>query len=186
FSLQSAERVEFHVRRAPAEVGDEAGVWLSVKDGKGGQFGGLLGRVAGDKPISIEWDGRLSKASALKGDSWPGLIRSWSSAGGRMSVKRGGLTAGDALIGVNSGSLGVGLDGRLSGVLDVSLRQAPQALAQIGASGAIPPDRAAAAAAVAQARETGDVARATLNFEAGQTTLGPVAIAPAPKVYEAN
>jgi len=43
------------------------------------------------------------------------------------------------------------------------------------------------AAAVAAAREgTGDVAAATINFEAGQTTLGPVAIAPAPKVYEAR
>ena len=184
FSLQSAERVEFHVRRAPAEVGDEAGVWLSVKDGKGGQFPGLLGRIAGDKPISIEWDGRLSKASALKGGTWPAIVRNWSAAGGRMEVKRGGLTAGDALLGVNSGTLRVGTDGRVSGLLDVSLREAPKALAQIGAAGAIPADRAAAAAAVAEARETGDVARATLHFEAGQTTLGPVAIAPAPKVYD--
>lgn len=101
-----------------------------------------------------------------------------------MSVKRGGLTAGDALIGVNSGSLGVGTDGRANGVLDVSLRQAPRALSTLGQTGTIPADRAEAAAAVAQARETGDLARATLNFEAGQTTLGPVAIAPAPKVYE--
>ena len=75
-------------------------------------------------------------------------------------------------------------DGRATGVLDVSLRQAPQALATLGRTGTIPQDRAQAAAAVAEARETGDLARATLNFEAGQTTLGPVAIAPAPKVYE--
>lgn len=183
FSLQGAERVEFHVRRAPAEVGDEAGVWLSVKNGKG-QLSGLLGRIAGDKPISIEWDGRLSKASALRGADWPSVVKSWSQAGGRMDVKRGGLTAGDALIGVNRGSLGVGSDGRATGSLDVSLRQAPRALATIGQAGAIPADRAEAAAAVAEARETGDLARATLHFEAGQTTLGPVAIAPAPKVYE--
>ena len=40
--------------------------------------------------------------------------------------------------------------------------------------------------AVAEARQEagGDLATATLNFEAGQTTLGPVALAPAPKVYE--
>jgi hypothetical protein len=183
FSLQSAGRVEFHVRRAPAEVGDEAGVWLAVTDGKG-QLSGLLGRIAADKPISLEWDGRLSKASALTGASWPAIVRNWSAAGGRMDVKRGGLTAGDALVGVNSGSLGVGIDGRLTGLLDVSLRQAPRALATIGQTGAIPADSAAAAAAVAQARQTGDLARATLNFEAGQTTLGPVAIAPAPKVYD--
>jgi hypothetical protein len=29
----------------------------------------------------------------------------------------------------------------------------------------------------------GDVARATLTFQAGQTTLGPVAIGPAPRVF---
>jgi len=183
FSLQAAERIEFHLRQAPSEVGDEAGVWLSVKNGKG-QLSGLLGRIAGDKPISIEWDGRISKISALRGEDWPTAVRAWSRAGGRMDVKRGGLTAGDALIGVNSGSLGVGSDGRATGVLDVSLRQAPRALATLGQTGAIPQDRAQAAAAVAEARETGDLARATLNFEAGQTTLGPVAIAPAPKVYE--
>ena len=28
-----------------------------------------------------------------------------------------------------------------------------------------------------------DVARANVTFQAGQTTLGPVAIGPAPKVY---
>ena len=185
FGLQAAQRVEFHLRQAPSEVGDEGGVWLSVKDGKA-QLSGLLGRIAGDKPISIEWDGRMSKISAFHGADWPGAVRAWTAAGGQMSVKRGGLTAGDALIGVNSGLLRVGVDGRVQGVLDVSLRQAPRALGTMGATGTIPKDRADAAAAVATARQEGDVARATLNFEAGQTTLGPVALAPAPKVYEPN
>jgi len=185
FGLQGAERVEFHLRQAPAEVGDEGGVWFSVKNGKA-QLSGLLGRVAGDKPISIDWDGRMSKISAFRGRDWPSAVRNWTAAGGEMSVKRGGLTAGDALVGVNAGKLRVGSDGRVAGVLDVSLRQAPRALGTLGASGTIPQDRADAAAAVAQARQEGDVARATLNFEAGQTTLGPVAIAPSPKVYEPN
>lgn len=182
FSLSAAERVEFHLRQAPSEVGDEAGVWLSVKQGEA-RLSGLLGRIAGDKPISIEWDGRLSQASALQGRDWPSAVRRWDAAGGRMSVKRGGLTAGDALIGVNSGTLGVGSDGRLTGMLDVSLRQAPRALEVMGDTGAISEDRAEAAAAVAQSRESGDYARMTLHFQAGRTTLGPVAVAPAPKVY---
>lgn len=184
FGLSAAERVEFHLRQAPSTVGDEAGVWLSVKDGKA-RLHGLLGRIAGDKPISIEWDGRLSTISAFHGSDWPDAVRRWTAAGGQMSVKRAGLTAGDAVIGVNSGTLRVGADGRVTGVLDVSLRQAPRALNAMGASGTIPQARAEAAAAVATARqEAGDLARATLNFEAGQTTLGPVALAPAPKVYE--
>lgn len=182
FGLSSAERVEIHLRRAPKEVGDEAGLWLSVKNGKA-QLSGLLGRIAAEKPVSIEWDGRLSKIDAFKGRDWPDAVRNWVNAGGRMNVKRAGLTAGDAVIGVNSGSLGVDTDGRLSGVLNVSLRQAPRALGVMGADRTILPDQAEAAAAVVTARTTGDLARATLNFEAGQTTLGPVAIAPAPRVY---
>ena len=72
----------------------------------------------------------------------------------------------------------------LTRALDVSLRQAPRALGEMGREGVIPPANAAAAAAVAEARETGDQARATISFQAGMTTLGPVALGPAPKVYE--
>jgi hypothetical protein len=185
FGLSAAESVQFHLRQAPAEVGDEAGVWLNVKDGKA-QLSGLLERIAGDKPISIEWDGRLSKASTFKGRDWADAVRNWTAAGGQMRVQRGGLTAGDALIGANSGLLGVGADGRLTGQLDLSLRQAPRAIGAMGAAGTIPQERAEAAAAVATARQTGDLARMTLVFQAGQTTLGPVAIAGSPKIYEPN
>jgi hypothetical protein len=184
FGLTAAERVEFHVRRAPKEVGDEAGLWLLVKDGRAAPAS-LLGRVAGARPVSIEWDARLSHAQALTGRDWAHLVRRWTAAGGKVSVKRGGLTAGEALLGVNSGSLGVGPDGRLTGVMDVSLRRAPQALAALGAGGGLRPDSAAAAIVVAEARAgAGDVATATLHFEAGRTTLGPVAIAPAPKIFD--
>jgi hypothetical protein len=184
FGLSAAERVEIHLREAPVEVGDEAGLWVSVKDGKA-RLSGLLGRIADGRPVSIEWDSRLTHASALQGGSWSQIVRAWSDAGGRIVVKRAGLTAGEALIGANSGTLGVGDDGRLRGVLDVSLRQAPRALGAMGAAGTIPEESAAAAAAVATAREgPGDVARATLNFEAGRTTLGPVALAPAPRIYQ--
>ncbi len=186
FGLTAAERVEFHVRRAPKEVGDEAGVWLMVKGGKA-QLSGLLGRIAAGKPVAIEWDGRLSKIDALRGHDWADAVRAWTAAGGRMTVKRGGLTAGEAVVGVNSGSLRVDSAGRLAGVLDVSLRQAPRALGALGAAGTISRDGADAAVAVTEARQNGsDLARATINFEAGQTTLGPVALAPAPKVYEAR
>ena len=184
FGLTRAERVEIHVRRAPAELGDEAGLWISVKDGKA-RLSGLLERIAGAKPVSIEWDGRLSKASRLHGATWADAVSAWTDAGGRVSVKRGGLTAGDALIGVNSGDLTVGADGRLQGVLDLSLRQAPRAFGALQAAGAVDPAPAEAAAAVVTARQgDGDVARATLNFEAGRTTLGPIALWPAPQIYE--
>ena len=54
----------------------------------------------------------------------------------------------------------------------------------MGETGVIPQDAAQAASIIAQARSAGgDLARATLTFQAGQTTLGPVAIGPAPRVY---
>ena len=60
------------------------------------------------------------------------------------------------------------------------------ALLAMGETGLIEPNGAQIAAAVVQARELtsdGKSAQATISFEAGRTTLGPVAIGPAPKVY---
>jgi len=181
FALAAAERVEFHLRAGPD---DEGGVFVTLKNGAA-RLSGLFARIAGERPISIEWNSTLSKMSAFRGASWPDAVRRWSDAGGRMTVRNAGITAGEALIGAKGGTLGVDSSGRLSGVLDVTLRQAPRALEVMGDAGVIAPQNAQAAALVAQAREgTGDIARATLNFQAGQLTLGPVALAPAPKVYE--
>jgi hypothetical protein len=180
FALQAAERVEFHLRAGPD---DQGGVFLSVDNGKA-RLSGLFGRIAQGKPISIAWNATLSKMSAFSGRDWPDAVRRWTEAGGAMTVRNAGVTAGEALIGANSGSLTVGADGRLRGALEVTLRQAPRALAAMGTSGALSPQAAQAAADVAQAREGPDrAARVTLYFEAGRTTLGPVAIGPAPSIY---
>jgi hypothetical protein len=145
---------------------------------------GLFGRIAGEKPVAIVWNSTLSKMSAFSGDDWPGAVRGWSDAGGVMTVRPGTqLVAGDALAAARSGTLGVGRDGRLNGVLEVGLRQAPMALGAMAATGALPYNTAEAASAVAAARQEGDAARAAISFQAGQTTLGPVALGPAPKVY---
>jgi hypothetical protein len=149
------------------------------------QLSGLMARVAGGKPISIVWNSTVSKMSAFTGADWPSAVRHWAEAGGSMTVRHAGITAGDALLASDSGTLSAGNDGRLTGVLDVALRQAPRALGVLGQAGAISPQAADAAATVAAARQDGgDVAHITLNFQAGQTTLGPVAIAPSPKVYD--
>ena len=181
FALASADLVEFHLRPGPD---DEGGVFVEVKNGKA-RLSGLLGRIAGDKPVSLTWNSTLSKMSAFGGPTWPEAVRRWTAAGGRMNVRSAGLTAGDALIGAKSGALSVGSDGRLNGALDVTLRQAPRALGVMADTGVIPQPNAEAARAVAQARQgAGEAATATITFQAGQTTLGPVAIGPAPKVYE--
>jgi hypothetical protein len=183
FALTAADRVEFHLRPGPD---DEGGIFTRVDNGKA-RLSGLFARIAGDKPVSIVWNSTLSKMSALNGRDWPTMVRRWSAAGGQIKVRQAGITAGEALIGTNSGTLTVGRDGRLSGVLDVTLREAPKSLDALGEMGVIPPANAEAATVVAEARQGPDnAARATINFQAGQTTLGPVALGPAPKVYEAR
>jgi hypothetical protein len=180
FGLESAGKVEFHLRKGPD---DQGGVFVTVENGRA-RLTGLLGRIAGERPIAIGWNATLSKMGAFRGPDWPSAVRNWVDAGGKMTVRQAGVTAGEAVLSSNSGTLFVGADGRLRGVLDVTPRQAPRALDAMGQTGVIAPDRAEAAAAVAAAREgTGDTARATINFEAGQTTLGPVAVGPAPLVY---
>lgn len=182
FGLEAAKRVEFHLR-GNREL-DEGLVSLRVEEGKA-RLSGLLGRIAGERPVSIVWTATLSKMASFQGRDWADAVRRWVDAGGRMALREAGVTAGDAVLGSNSGAFTVGSDGRVNGVMDVTLRQAPRALDAMGETGVIPQERAQAAAAVAAAREgTGDMARASLHFQAGQTTLGPVALGPAPKVYD--
>ncbi|HZZ36043.1 MAG TPA: DUF2125 domain-containing protein, partial [Caulobacteraceae bacterium] len=143
----------------------------------------LFARVAGDKPVSVELDGVFGRASYLKGRDWPSAVTAWRGAEGQMQVRSLKVAAGDAVLDARSGVLTVGSDGRLRGSLTANLHQAPRALAAMGQEGAIPPEAAYSAAAVATARSQGDVATMTIDFQAGQTTLGPVAIGPAPRVY---
>ena len=180
FALTRADRVEFHLRAGPD---DEGGVFASVMGGQA-RLSGLFARIAADKPISLEWNSTLSKMSAFSGRDWPDAVRRWSDAGGRMTVRKAGLTAGESLVAANGGSLAAGADGRLAGTLELSLRQAPRALDAMGETGVLAPETARAAALVAEARQgDGEVARATLTFQAGQTTLGPIAVGPSPRVY---
>ena len=73
------------------------------------------------------------------------------------------------------------------GELDLTLRQAPKALGALGDIAALPKETARQAAAVAQARQGLDQqSHAALVFQAGRTTLGPVALGPSIKVYEAR
>jgi hypothetical protein len=181
FALTSADRVEVHLRAGPD---DEGGVFARLDGGKA-RLSGLFARVAGTKPIALVWNSTLSKISAFQGRDWPSAVRHWTDAGGQMTVRDAGITAGDAVLGVRGGTLGVGSDGRLSGALPVTLRQAPRALDALSAEGVVDQGAAQSATAVVQARQAGgDTAQATLDFQAGRTTLGPVALGAAPKVYD--
>jgi hypothetical protein len=181
FGLASAGRVEFHLRAGPD---DEGGIFASLDGGKA-SASGLLARVAGDKPIAMVWNSTLSKMSAFGGPTWPDAVRHWTAGGGQMTVRNAGITAGDASLGVTSGTLAAGADGRLSGALRVTLRQAPRGLTALADQGVVDASAAQSAATVVQARQgAGDTAQAAIDFQAGRTTLGPVALGAAPKVYD--
>lgn len=182
FALSKAEKLEFHL--VPGGK-DEAALLFRIDGGKAAA-GGLTARLAGEKPVSVLWDSLLSQRDALTGQDWPQAVRHWTDAGGTMTLRKGGITLGDTSLGIGSGSLTVGVDGRLRGSLDAQLTRGSGALLAMGETSLIEPNSAQIAAAVVQARELtsdGKSAQATISFEAGRTTLGPVAIGPAPKVY---
>lgn len=180
YPVRSATALQIHLRPGP----DDQGGVLFKLDGAQAELPALLGQIAQGKPIAIAWDSVYSNAAALKGRDWPTMIQAWTDSGGKLTVRNASMTAGDAQLNASGGTLGVGFDGRLRGDLQVELREAPRALIAMGQTGAAPPEAAAAAAAVVAARQgDGAAARAAITFEAGQATLGPVAIGPAPRVY---
>ena len=127
--------------------------------------------------LSEDWKAVLITGPKLPAKTYAEFLAAVKAQPGKVSF---------ASAGVGKGILSVGSDGRVAGTLDLSLRQSPRALIAMGEMGAIPQDQAQIAAAVALARQgLGDTAQATVTFEAGRTTLGPVAVGAAPQVYRA-
>ena len=179
FFVRAAAALHLHTRVGP---GDQGAIYLELDRAKA-PLSGLMGRIAAGGPVSLIADAIYSHAAALGGPDWATAVRAWSGAGGALNVRRLRLTAGDAVLNAHGGTLTVDDDGRLRGTLTASLRQAPRALAVMGGEGTIAREAAGAAAEVVGARGQGPLATVTLDFQAGQTTLGPAAIGPAPKVY---
>lgn len=179
FFLTSAGELHLHTRAGP---GDQGAVYFELDQAKA-PLSGLMGKIAAGRPVNLAADATYTHAASLSGADWAGAVRAWSHAGGALNVRRLRVAAGDALIDAQAGTLTVDDDGRLRGSLGASLRQAPRVLAVMRRQGTIAPEAAGAAAQVVGARGGGAVATVILDFQAGQTTLGPAAIGPAPKVY---
>jgi hypothetical protein len=154
YPLSTAERLDINLRPGP---NDQAALLFRVQNA-GAHFSGLLGRIAQDRPVSANWESILSHVGAFKGPNWPAAVQAWTAGGGTARVTKAGLTAGDALIDTTAGDLTVDATGRLRGALQVELREAAPSLM---------PDKA----------------QATVTFDGGQTTLGPIGVGPAPRVY---
>lgn len=164
YPLQSADHLDFALRPGP----DDQGAVLLKVDGARMQLPGLLSRVADGQPVDIDLEVILSKMSAFAGPNWRAMARNWAAGGGTAQVRKASLTAGGAEIVGHGDGLVVGPDGRVQGRLDVDLRKAGDALSNMS-GGMIPPEAA--------------FGGATLSFRNGETTLGPLHVAPAPRLF---
>lgn len=152
YLIQSAKRLELHLRPGPE---DQGGVLFKVEGAKL-RLQGLPARVAQDRPVSMSWDLVLSKMSALRGSNWPNAVRSWRDAGGVLTVRGAELRGGDALLTGQGGPLRVGLDGRLSGELNATLKDSGGGNQGFGGP---------------------------VDLKDGRAKFGPLDLGPAPRVY---
>lgn len=178
FVLTSAKELHIHTKAGPD---DQGAAFLEIDQGQA-RLSGLLARIAQGKAVSLQADAIYSHADALAGDSWPQAMRDWAQAGGSLAVRRLKVVAGGAIIESRPGTLEIGADGRLAGVLPLTLKQAAAVIDAMGTQGAISQQSARAALLVSGVRGA-PAAALNLTFQAGRTTLGPVGIGPAPRLY---
>lgn len=182
FPLASADLVDFYVEPR-ADAADEGRFLFRIVGGMG-RRGGILDWVAGGQRLSTEWSGVLTHVSALKGPTWPQAVRAWSRRGGDLVEVTAKANAGSEQAVLESTRLEVSGDGRLRGGATLKLVHGPEALIGLGRSGKVDPSAAALAAATAAA---GDIfngrARLKLSFDEDGSRLGPVRLAPAPRLF---
>jgi hypothetical protein len=169
----AADAFELHLR---PEAGDADRLFLGLT-GASPSPGELMSRVT-DGKSDLRLEATLSKASGFRGADWPTLLRTWSAAGGEMTIVRAEARVGQASISSENSVLGLEPDGRLHGKLALRLREGPSAMMALGAAGVLPQDTAAVGAGIAPKE-----AKVTLRFDDGETQVGPLPIGRAPKLY---
>lgn len=180
---------------APCMVTSAAGLHIHTKAGPSDQGAfyveidaarlagdGALAALAGVSPVTLKGDAIFSRADALDGPGFAPALSGWSRAGGALTVRALSLDSAGVKIETTSGDLTLDSDGRLKGQLALQAKPAAGLLTLIAARAASESALATARAALA-ARTTDGRAYVTVDFQAGQTTLGPVGVGPAPRIY---
>lgn len=152
YLLSFARKLDLALRPGP----DDQAAFLFHAEGARLNLEGLAGRIASQGEGTIDWALVFSKASAIHGRDWPGAVRSWSDAGGVLSVDSAWLQVGQGRLEASRGRLTVGRDGRLQGSLPASLH------AVDGAPFAL---------------------QGNLTLSGGEARLNGVRIGPAPKLF---
>jgi hypothetical protein len=181
--ISAAAGLHIHAKAGPR---DQGAAYLEI-DGARVAGPGPLADLAAGAPVTLVVDGIYSHSAALgagaPGSGLAGALRAWSEAGGEVTVRRLGLSVGGAAAEARSGTLGIGPDGRLRGALALRVKQPQRLMAAVGAVARPPPEALRSAQAIIATHAEGEATSLDLDFQAGQTTLGPVAIAPAPRLY---
>ena len=160
FWLQSAKTLQFATRAAPDDQGQ---IWFSLDAAKVAPES-WMGEIARGGPVNITLDGVVFRAGALRGGDWREAARSWTHSGGGLDVHQFTLTAGEASLDSRRGSLAVGDDGALVGELDANLGQPGRLFSGLRA-------------------QPGETQTLRITFHDGSAWLGPVRIAPAPRLF---
>jgi hypothetical protein len=186
FPLASANHAEIFTRTEPDGRMD-AGLLLEGAQPRASRPGApsLLSDLTANRPFALLWQGIVSHPEAFRGASAPAAALAWASAGGEVATVRAGVSAGPRGLGIRPGVLSLSADGRLRGQADFVIRgDASNAMRAVGQDQIVQPMAADAVALILQAQEAaGWRAEIPLTFQAGVTTLGPVAIGPAPKPF---
>jgi hypothetical protein len=111
--------MQLHLRAGP----EDQGAIFFKADGAKTAFTGLLGRLAQDKTASMILETRLSHVSYLRGRNWAAAVKRWSEAGGQITLQQSQILAGDAEGKAKSGVLSVDSQGRVTGSLNVALKE---------------------------------------------------------------
>lgn len=151
--VEAAESLRLYLR--PGPEGQDLGGLLFKVEGAKLRLKGLPARIVQGKTATMTWDLILSKMSAFHGEDWPDAVRGWRDAGGDITVRAAEVTGGDAVLSGKGGPLRVGVDGRLQGTLEATLKGSDNTPA-FG----------------------GDV-----ELRNGEATIGPLTIGPSPRVY---
>ena len=144
----------------------------------------LLGRLSNQHTTAMVGDVVIRRSAALSGPDSASAIRAWSAAGGDLQVVGFGVAGDGASLGVAPTTLAVDRNGRLSGRLAVVALNAPKVIRALGDGGLASTVATEGAAELVELQSGGAAkARFALTFEDGMSKVGPIPVAPAPKVY---
>jgi hypothetical protein len=182
FYLTEAKRIEAYLR-PKAGAANQAEFLFQIEDGKG-RPEGVLNWIAGGEPLDTRWAGTVTATDRFGDGSWSQVVASWSAAGGALADVQGEASAGDTMAAVRSSRLTVSTQGRLVGQAQLSLKGGPAALLALGRAPEVGMGAAGAAAALATARGgLSGSADLPVTFAEGESRIGPIRLAPAPKIY---